>query len=159
MLTAMTTRSQSSPTQTLYEQDFSLWIETTAKLLKERRFESVDVENLIEEIESMGRSERRELESRLTTIVEHLLKLIYWTAEKEYNARGWRITVIEQRRQLQRLLKDSPSLKVLLGEIYSDCYQIARKDTLQKYQLSDEMFPTDPPFTVEETLDSDYLPN
>jgi hypothetical protein len=90
--------------------------------------------------------------------VEHLLKLIYWQAEKDYNIRGWRGTVIEQRRQVQRLLKDSPSLKGLLGEIFLDCYQVARKDTIQKYRLSSEMFPTEPSFTVADVLNPDYLP-
>ena len=143
----------------LYEKDFYLWTQETANLLKKNRFEEVDLKNLIEEIEAMGRSEKRELESRLTTIIEHLLKLIYWTVEKERNMRGWRGTVIEQRRQIQRLLKDSPSLKSFLGEIFLDCYQVARKDTLQKYQLSPEMFPIQSPFTIEEILDPNYLPD
>jgi hypothetical protein len=152
------TSHQSSITKTLYEEDFYLWLQETAKLLKEQEFEKLDLKNLIEEIEAMGRSEKRELENRLTTIIEHLLKLIYWTDEKDYNARGWRGTVIEQRRQLHRLLKDSPSLKRLLPEILPDCYQAAREDTLKKYQLPSAMFPVEPPFTLEEILNSDYLP-
>jgi hypothetical protein len=152
------TIKSSSITKSLYEEDFYLWIQKTARLLKEQCFEEVDLENLIEEIETMGRNEKRELESRLTTMVEHLLKLMYWQAEKDYNMRGWRGTVIEQRRQVQRLLKDSPSLKGLLGEIFLDCYQVARKDTLQKYRLPPEMFPTEPPFTVADVLNPDYLP-
>ena len=149
---------QSSITKNRYEEDFYLWIQETAKLLKEHRFDELDLENLIEEIETMGRSEKRELESRLTTIIEHLLKLIYWQAEKDYDARGWRGTVIEQRRQLQRLLKDSPSLKRLLPEIFLDCYQAAREDTIKKYQLPSKMFSIEPPFTLEEILDYSYLP-
>ena len=149
---------QSSITKTLYEEDFYLWVEETAKLLKEHRFNELDLENLLEEIETMGRSEKRELEGRLTRIIEHLLKLSYWQAEKDYNARGWRGTVIEQRRQLQRLLKDSPSLKRLLREICTDCYQAAREDTLKKYQLPAEIFPDKIPFTLEEILNPNYLP-
>lgn len=150
--------SQSNMSKTLYKEDFYLWTQETAKLLKKNRFQELDLENLIEEIETMGRSEKRELESRITRIIEHLLKLVYWTAEKERNLRGWRGTVIEQRRQIQRLLRDSPSLKRLPGEIFLDCYQVARKDTLQKYQLSPKMFPIQCPFTIEEILNPDYLP-
>jgi hypothetical protein len=156
--TARMKSHQSSITKILYEQDFYLWLQETAKLLKEHDFERLDLENLIEEIKTMGRSEKRELESRLIAVIEHLLKLMYWTAEKDYNKRGWRGTVIEQRRQLQRLLKDSPSLKGLLPEILPDCYQAAREDALKKYQLPSEMFPVEPPFTLEEILNSDYLP-
>jgi septal ring factor EnvC (AmiA/AmiB activator) len=82
---------------------------------------------LIEEIETMGRSEKRELESRLTVIAEHLLKLTYWLTEKEANSQGWRSTIVEQRRQVQRLLKESPSLRRLIPEIWIDCYQGQRR--------------------------------
>ena len=153
----MTISSPSNQLKNLYEKDFNLWLEATIKLLKETRFEEVDLENLIEELEAMGRSEKRELESRLITIIEHLLKLQYWTAEKEYNERGWRITVIEQRRKLIRLLKDSPSLKRFLEDIVVECYQTARKDTIKKYDLSSEIFPINSPFTVENILNTDYF--
>jgi septal ring factor EnvC (AmiA/AmiB activator) len=113
---------------------------------------------LIEEIETMGRSEKRELESRLTVIAEHLLKLTYWLTEKETNAQGWRSTVVEQRRQVQRLLKESPSLRRLIPEIWIDCYQAAREDTVRKYQLAADLFPIESPFTLAEILDYDYLP-
>ena len=154
----METRSQPQFNQILYDRDFYLWIQTTAKVLKERRFDDVDWENLIEEIESMGRSEKKELKSRLIVLIEHLLKLMYWEAEKAYNARGWRNTIVEQRRQISLSLEDSPSLRPLLGEMFPDCYRIARKDTLRKYQLSSDLFPTEPPFTLEDVLNPDDLP-
>ena len=152
------TIGQSGATNSLYEEDFYLWLQETKKKLKEHDFQNLDLENLVEEIEAMGRSEKRELENRLITIIEHLLKLLYWTSENDYNARGWRGTVIEQRRQLQRLLKDSPSLKRFLPEIWLNCYQVAREENLKKYQLSSEMFPIEPPFTLEDILNYDYLP-
>ncbi|HBE58627.1 MAG TPA: DUF29 domain-containing protein [Cyanobacteria bacterium UBA11149] len=154
----MATCSQPQLNQILYEQDFYLWIQTTAQLLKERRFEEVEWSNLIEEIESMGRSEKKELKSRLIVLIEHLLKLMYWESEKAYNARGWRNTVVEQRRQICLSLEDSPSLRSLLVDMFRDSYHIAREDTLQKYQLSSNLFPLDPPFTLEDVLNSDYLP-
>jgi Domain of unknown function DUF29 len=154
----MAISSQPQFNQILYDQDFYLWIQTTAKLLKEHRFDDVDWANLIEEIESMGRSEKKEVKSRLIVLLEHLLKLMYWEAEKTYNARGWRNTIVEQRRQISLSLEDSPSLRPLLGEMFPDCYRIAREDMLRKYQLSSDLFPTEPPFTLEDVLNSDYLP-
>ncbi len=142
----------------LYETDFYLWLEKTADLLKAHKFEQIDLDNLIEEIEAMGRNEKRELKSRLTTIIEHLLKLKYWISEKKYNQRGWCNTIIEQRREIKFLLKGSPSLKKLLPDIFLDCYQAAREDTLKKSRLSSDIFPIKPDFTIEEILDSDYFP-
>jgi len=142
----------------LYDQDLHLWWVKTADLLKQKRFEELDLENLIEEIESMGKRERRELANRLTTIIEHLLKLTYWTEVKEENARGWRITIVEQRRQIIRLLADSPSLKTWLEEIFLECYEAARRDTIKANYLPENIFPLQPFLTVEELLNLDYLP-
>ncbi|MEB3337675.1 MAG: DUF29 domain-containing protein [Leptolyngbyaceae bacterium] len=144
--------------KTLYGSDFYLWVQTTAELLKEGKFEQLDLENLIEEIETMGRNEKRELKSRLTVLIEHLLKLKYWTEEKEANARGWRSTVVEQREQLLDLLKDSPSLKIVLENIFLDCYENARKNNIRKYAISPQLFPEQVSFLLEEVLDEDFLP-
>ncbi|MBE9054936.1 DUF29 domain-containing protein [Sphaerospermopsis sp. LEGE 08334] len=145
-------------TKKLYEQDFYLWIQTTVKLLSEGKLEELDIENLIEEIDSMGRREKKELKTRLIVLIEHLLKLQYWTKEKNYNARGWRNTVVEQRRQIAYSLADSPSLKSILNDVFLECYQDARNDTLRKYQLPSELFPEDSPFSLLEVLDADFLP-
>jgi Domain of unknown function DUF29 len=154
----MAIRSQLSFNQILYDRDFYLWIQTTAELLKERRFEDVDWENLIEEIESMGRSEKKEVKSRLIVLIEHLLKLMYWEAEKADNARGWRNTIVEQRIQIELSLEDSPSLRLLLTDLFLDCYQKARSTALRKYQFPADFFPTELPFTLEDVLNPDYLP-
>jgi hypothetical protein len=135
-----------------------LWIQTTVKLLSEGKLEELDIENLIEEIDSMGRREKKELKTRLIVLIEHLLKLQYWTKEKNYNARGWRNTVVEQRRQIAYSLADSPSLKSILNDVFLECYQDARNDTLRKYQLPSELFPEDSPFSLLEVLDADFLP-
>jgi hypothetical protein len=147
-----------TPDLCLYDQDLHLWLVKTAALLKKKRFEELDLENLIEEIESMGKRERRELANRLTTIIEHLLKLTYWTEVKEENARGWRVTIVEQRRQIIRLLADSPSLKTWLEEIFLECYEVARTDTIKANYLPENIFPLQPFLTVEELLNLDYLP-
>ncbi|MFB2837127.1 DUF29 domain-containing protein [Floridanema evergladense] len=154
----MAARSQSQLNQLLYDRDFYSWLQTTAKLLKERRFDEVDWESLIEEIESMGRSEKKEIKNRLIVLIEHLLKLMYWEIEKVYNARGWRETIVEQRTQIELSLEDSPSLRNLLTDVFLDCYQKARNNALRKYQLPDNLFPTEPPFTLEDVINSNFLP-
>ncbi|MBW4554846.1 MAG: DUF29 domain-containing protein [Trichormus sp. ATA11-4-KO1] len=148
----------SNTNKALYEQDFYLWIQTTVKLLKERNLEQLDIDNLLEEIDSMGRSEKKELKNRLIVLIEHLLKLQFWIVEKDDNARGWRKTVVEQRRQILYILADSPSLKSILNNIFIDCYTDARKDTIRKYQLSSELFPQQPPFSLEQVLNEDFIP-
>ena len=74
----------------LYEKDYYLWLEKTINLLENNQFSDLDLENLIEEISSIGKSEKRSLESYLTRLLEHLLKLGYWQSELEYNQRGWK---------------------------------------------------------------------
>lgn len=95
--------------KSLYDCDFLLWTEETAGQLKVKDFENLDLENLIEEIEALGRSEKRELKSRLLVLLEHLLKRLYILMPYEYN--GWERTIREQRIQIELLLDDSPSLK------------------------------------------------
>jgi hypothetical protein len=144
--------------KTLYDQDFYLWIQTTIQQLQERNLEQLDIENLIEEIDSMGRSEKRELKTRLVILIEHLLKLQYWIEGKDDNARGWHNTVVEQRRQIAYTLADSPSLKAILNDVFLPCYQDARKDTINKYQLSSNLFPEEPPFSLAQVLNADFIP-
>lgn len=144
--------------KTLYDQDFYLWIQTTIQHLQERNLEQLDIENLIEEIDSMGRSEKKELKTRLVVLIEHLLKLQYWIEEKDDNARGWRNTVVEQRRQITYTLADSPSLKTILNDVFLPCYQDAKKDTINKYQLPSNLFPEEPPFSLAQVLNADFIP-
>ena len=147
------------PRTSLYEQDFYLWIQETVEILKKGQLEQLDIENLIEEVDSMGKSQRKELKTRLTVLIENLLKLQYWTTEKDYNARGWRNTIVEQRRQIVYTLADSPSLKAMLNDMFLDCYQDARNDTLRKYQLPFTLFPQECPFSLLEVLDPDFIPS
>lgn len=139
---------------TLYEKDFYRWIETTVKLLQEEKWTEIDKENLLEELISMGKSEKRQLSSRIITVLEHLLKLAYWEQEREYNARGWTNTIIEQRKQIELILRDSPSLRPQLVNIFPECYQDAKDVTERKTALS---FPDKSPFTLEQVLDVDFF--
>jgi Domain of unknown function DUF29 len=139
----------------LYDQDFYLWIETTANQLKEGNFAEVDLANLIEEIETMGRSEKRALESNLVVLLMHLLKYKY---QSEKRTNSWLSTIFEHRRRLQKTLQDSPSLKNYLSDVFGECYQDARKLAAIETGLSLATFPIESPFTGDECLNQDFLP-
>jgi hypothetical protein len=121
--------------QRLYDQDFVEWCDTIASQLKARNFEQLDLDNLIEEIEGLAKRDRRELKNRLTVLLAHLLKRLY--VDSPDNFRGWELTIREQRRQIQDLLEDSPSLKSYLGEVFDVAYQNALEDVRFEYQQTD----------------------
>ncbi|MDZ8034477.1 DUF29 domain-containing protein [Nostoc sp. DedSLP04] len=135
--------------QNLYEQDFYLWTQTIAQQLKENNFNEIDIPNLIEEIESMGRSEKRELKNRLIVLLMHLLK---WQYQPEKRSESWRSTISEQRICIETLLEDSPSLQPLLAEVFEDCYQKACLKASDETGIKLNFFPKESPFTLEETL-------
>lgn len=92
----------------LYEQDFIAWCDATVTQLKAGQLDHLDIENLIEEVESLGKRDRRELRNRLMVLLAHLLKRLYVDMPENFN--GWELTIVEQRKQIQTLLNDSPSL-------------------------------------------------
>ena len=143
------------PSPTLYEADFNLWIEQTVKQLKMGQLQELDIDNLIEEVESLGRSDKREAYSRLRVLLLHLLK---WQYQPSKQSTSWIATIDEQRTQLRLILRDSPSLKPYLREQLEDCYQSARKGAAKETHLPITDFPVDCPFTEMQILDGDYLP-
>lgn len=143
--------------QHLYEKDFNLWVEQTIQLLRAGQLEGLDLEHLVEELEGLTKSDKRELESRLTVLLEHLLKLGYWEQEKAQNQRLWRVTVREQRRQIKKLLRDSPSLKPWLLTVIAECYGDALQDVIDKTGLGPDNLPWDCPVTVDQLLDEAFL--
>ena len=126
----------------LYDQDFALWIEETVKQLKSGNFSEVDLENLVEEVESLGRWDKRELENRLITLFEHALKRCYVPLPDCY--RGWEVTLKRTQKELKKLLRDSPSLKNYLAEILLDCYEDGVDNIIDEYEIN---FPNSCPFT------------
>ena len=140
----------------LYEQDFCLWIETTANLLKEGQFSQVDIENLVEEIETMGRSEKNALKSNLIIVFLHLLK---WQYQPNKRSRSWKSSIFEHRRRLSEAFKNSPSLKPFFANIFAESYQYGRKQASIETGLSLAALPKESPFTIEEILDEDFLPD
>ncbi|WP_017303469.1 DUF29 domain-containing protein [Spirulina subsalsa] len=142
----------------LYDRDYQLWLERTVAQLKAEDFNSLDLENLIEEIESLGRSEKRAIASYLMRLCEHLLKIKYWESEQETCFRGWNLEVTTFRFQIQAILQDSPSLKNHLRASFLAEYNKARTLFIKASQLHANLIPQEPEFTLEQALDEDWLP-
>ncbi len=140
----------------LYEQDYYLWLETTAKLLREGQLSALDVANLLEEIEDMGRSEKRAFYSNLKILLMHLLKYSY---QSEKRSNSWIASIVEHRQRIKKAFKESPSLQAYFIEIVNECYQDARELAAAERGLAIDAFPVEPPFTPEEILNSDSLSN
>jgi len=141
----------------LYEHDAFQWYNENAKLLREKKFELIDIENLAEEIESMGRSEKKELESFLKILFLHLLK---WKHQKDYQGKkSWLRSIIEHRKRAKKQINNNPSLKSYLSEISIDAYGIAVVEASQETGLDPDIFPDEMPFTLEETLTDGWLPS
>jgi hypothetical protein len=131
--------TQTIERQSLYESDYLLWVQETIAKLRARDFEHLDFENLIEEIEDLGRSQRKELESRLATLLAHLLKRMYVNIPDCFN--GWENTIREQRLQIDVLLNNYPSLKNYWDGHFSDAWQFALKHTRRDYHAKGFTFP------------------
>jgi hypothetical protein len=142
-------------TTNLYDSDYLQWLETTVNHLKNRDFEHLDLDNLIEEIETLGRSEKRELESRLTILLMHLLKYKYQSSKR---SNSWLFTIREQRLRILKSFKDSPSLKNYFQNIFSEIYSDARALAADETGLNIDTFPEDCPFDIELVLNPDWLP-
>jgi hypothetical protein len=117
--------------QSLYDQDILLWVEDTVAKLKAHDFTNLDLENLIEEVESLGVSQKKELLNRLITLLEHLLKRIYVPLPNDYN--GWERTIRNQRKKLEALLVEVPSLKTRWNISFSSAWNIALKTVRAEY--------------------------
>ncbi|MDL5057207.1 DUF29 domain-containing protein [Geitlerinema calcuttense] len=140
----------------LYETDFYLWLSVTAQLLHQGDFTAIDIDSLIEEIEGMARKEKQALKSNLRILLMHLLK---WQYQAEKQTNSWRFTIREHRKRIIDLLKDSPSLKPYYLDIFAESYQDARELAADETDLSLDTFSVNSPFTPEEALSEDYLPN
>ena len=142
----------------LYDTDYLLWVEETVAKLRSQDFDHLDLENLIEEIESLGRSDKHAISSYLMRLCEHLLKIQYWKAERKNCFRGWDLEVANFRLQVQEQLDTSPSLKPFLQGIFVKQYQNGRKLFLKASALNPRFIPEEPCFTLDQALDEDWLP-
>ncbi len=142
----------------LYETDYNLWVLETVQRLQSRDLDDLDWDNLIEEVLSLSRSDKRKLESLLMRLIEHLLKLGYWEKEKDSNTGHWEREIANFRKQIKKELRASPSLKRYLVEIYLESYQDGRDLASKRSQLPLSTFPEKPIASLEEILDEDWLP-
>ncbi|MDJ0536690.1 MAG: DUF29 domain-containing protein [Xenococcaceae cyanobacterium MO_207.B15] len=138
--------------KSLYERDFNLWISETLKSLKTKNMETIDWDNLIEEIEDIGRSQKNALESYLQRLIEHILKLRYWEQEKARCYRGWRSEVVNFRNRIKRIIKKNPSLKNYLTEQYPEIYQDAIATMSQQFDI-----PSEKMIESEKILEDNYF--
>ena len=140
-----------------YETDFYQWTQQQAALLRQGEFNRVDLdlENIAEEIESMGRGQTHSLGSYLQNVLMHLLK---WRYQPQRQGKSWRLSIFNGRYQIQRLLKDSPSLKPKVSAFIADEYPQARKIAALETNLPLTTFPEECPFTVEQ-ITGDYWPD
>jgi hypothetical protein len=145
-----------SDDQALYERDFNLWVEEQVALLAEGAFERLDVANLMEEIADMARSQKRAIRSDLVVLLTHLLK---WQHQASQRSTGWAGSIVEHRRRIGDQIEDSPSLAGYPGEVLERCYRAAREQAAAETGLPKSRFPETSAYTVEQALDSDFLPD
>jgi hypothetical protein len=138
-----------------YERDFYAWTSEQAALLRAGRLSEADVENIAEEIESMGRSERRELVNRLAVLLTHLLK---WQVQPALRGNSWRLTIVEQRARLAEHLRENPSLKSVLPDAFATAYRFALLRAQRETGLPEGAFPATCPWTSEEAVAEGFLP-
>jgi len=142
--------------QSLYERDFNLWVEEQARLLKQGRLEQLDVANLVEEIEDLGTGEKKAVQSNLVVVLKHLLKQRFQPGRR---SRSWLSSIAEHRRRLRNDLRSSPSLRPYARDVFEECYQDSRRQALIETGLEPDALPVAPPWSLEQTLDPDFLPD
>lgn len=153
--------------KTLYEQDFQVWLERTIRYLQKREFADLDIDNLIEELRELGKSEKRALESNLMILLAHLLKLKVQSDAPPSMKDSWYRSVIEHRQRVQKNLRDTPSLKSYLDTAIKEAYPDARKVAIKEGKLAQfgvaipqkNEYPPICPFSKEQILDEDFYGN
>jgi len=148
----------SSPPPSSYDEDFVAWTQYQAMVLREGKWDKMDLLNLAEEIESLGNSVRRELSSRLRILIVHLLKWHY-QPERRIAGHSWENTINTQRNDIDDLLHDSPSLRPQVQERLTQQYGKARRQALQETRLAESALPESCPWTVEQVLDDNFWPD
>src|SRR5229473_2409258 len=144
-----------APPNTLYETDFYAWTQEQARLLRERRFDDLDLDNLVDEVESVGSSEKREIRNRLMILLTHLLK---WKFQPGLRGNSWRRTIREQRDTLAEIVQSSPSLRAYVLERIHICYIGATVAASEETGVAIGIFPEKCPFSADEMLDFEFFP-
>jgi hypothetical protein len=133
----------------LYERDFHAWANQQAELLRAGRLNDADIVHIAEEIETMGRSEKRELVNRLNILLLHLLK---WRYQSEPRGRSWEVSIANTRDELADHLDDNPSLRSRLPEAMATAYRRARRTAGIETGLPDTVFPAESPWTFDQAM-------
>jgi hypothetical protein len=139
----------------LHDKDFHAWTLQQADLLKAGKLHEIDLDNLIEEIESMGASERNQLQNRLKVLIGHLLK---WQFQPAYRTRSWNATIEEQRLSVMTLIEDNPSLKSILDERITKAYPQGVLLAVKETNLEKKTFPSSCPYSVDQIFDLEFFP-
>ena len=145
--------SPSPANETSYDADFFLWTQQQAARLRQGRWSQIDAANLAEEIESMGKSDRRAIISHLAIILLHLLK---WRYQPERRGTSWRLSIRNGRQEVDWIVNDSPSLRRQLSELIESVYPMARENAADETGLALDVFPEQCPFTVEQVIGDDW---
>ena len=140
----------------LYDRDFVLWTEEQAKLLRAHKFDQVDLANLVEEVESLGRSDRRGTNKQIIRLQLHLLKR---ASQPERRGSSWQRSSLNARLELLLYFKQSPSLLRYARSEFCDDYDQARKLAAKESHLPLSAFPDEPPFTLDRIPDDDFWPD
>jgi hypothetical protein len=140
----------------LYERDYFEWTQTTARLVRSGCWQQLDRESVAEELESLGNRDKREVISRLEVLLMHLLK---WRMHPQDWSRSWRSSIRTQRRELARVLEESPSLRARLPEFIAKAYPSAVEEAVEEMRLYKNPFPPECPYTPEQIMDTEFLPD
>lgn len=141
---------------TPYEADYARWCAEQGALLRDGGLSDLDRANLAEEIESLGRSDRKEIGKRLRVLLLHLLK---WKYQPGKRKNGWKATILVQRNEIQRTLTESPSMKGYPHQILNQEYEVARLRALSETGLAEATIPQACPFSIEQLLDGAFFPD
>lgn len=145
-----------NPIHLEYETDFYQWINKNIELLKQRKFTELDIDILVDELESMAKRDKRELLSRIMILIAHLLK---WEFQAEQRSGSWRGSILEQRIRIHQQLEDSPSLKDQIPDSITKAYPNALALAVKETGLADNKFPQSCPYSIDQLLDSDFYPD
>ncbi len=124
----------------LHDRDFNLWVEEIKTKIQNRDLDGMDWDNLLDEIDDMGASQKRALDSYMQRLIEHILKLKYWQSEVDRCRNGWMVEITNFRSRINRILKKNPSLKNYLGSEYNDIYQDATKAMKLLFKMPEDNF-------------------
>lgn len=155
MQTSQAEQEMESVALSLYETDFYAWTQEQAEFLRNGKWNQLDLINLIEEIESLGKQQRSELRNRLSILIGHLLK---WEYQSNRRSRSWLMTIRVQRRDTLELVKENPSLKSYLQEALQKIYEKGRDLAAGEMNLPIKTFPLECLYSLEEILSDSFFP-